>query len=170
MSRDRIYRIIDEIIERERGYVDHPADKGGPTNYGITQATLADWRGHPVTPDDVRRMDRKEAVKIYWRRYVRDPGFFHIANDRLAEHVVDCGVLHGPQRAVRWLQGIVGEVEDGIFGPRSQAAVSDGTLLPEEISKELVKKRVLFMANIVVKDHSQIVFLRGWIKRALSFL
>ena len=30
--------LIDGLIEREGGYVDHPADKGGPTCFGITQA------------------------------------------------------------------------------------------------------------------------------------
>ena len=31
-------RLIDALIEREGGYVDHPADKGGPTCFGITEA------------------------------------------------------------------------------------------------------------------------------------
>ncbi|MGL5838096.1 MAG: glycosyl hydrolase 108 family protein, partial [Sphingorhabdus sp.] len=30
--------LIDEVIEREGGYVHHPADRGGPTNWGITEA------------------------------------------------------------------------------------------------------------------------------------
>ena len=30
--------LIDELIEREGGYVHHPADRGGPTRFGITEA------------------------------------------------------------------------------------------------------------------------------------
>ena len=30
--------LIDELIEREGGYVNHPADRGGPTKFGITEA------------------------------------------------------------------------------------------------------------------------------------
>ena len=30
--------LIDELIEREGGYVNHPADRGGPTRFGITEA------------------------------------------------------------------------------------------------------------------------------------
>jgi hypothetical protein len=30
--------LIDEVISREGGYVDHPADRGGPTMFGITEA------------------------------------------------------------------------------------------------------------------------------------
>ena len=28
--------LVEALIEREGGYVNHPADKGGPTRYGIT--------------------------------------------------------------------------------------------------------------------------------------
>ena len=35
---DNIDDLIDVLIAREGGFVDHPADKGGPTRWGITQA------------------------------------------------------------------------------------------------------------------------------------
>ncbi len=31
-------QIIDAILRREGGFVDHPADRGGATKYGITHA------------------------------------------------------------------------------------------------------------------------------------
>ena len=31
-------RLIEELIEREGGYVNHPRDKGGPTRFGITES------------------------------------------------------------------------------------------------------------------------------------
>lgn len=37
--------MIDAIIRREGGYVNHPADRGGPTRYGITMATLSEELG-----------------------------------------------------------------------------------------------------------------------------
>ena len=33
-----IDQLIDELIAREGGYTNHPADRGGPTRYGITEA------------------------------------------------------------------------------------------------------------------------------------
>lgn len=35
--------LIDELIEREGGYVSHPADRGGPTMFGITEAEARAW-------------------------------------------------------------------------------------------------------------------------------
>ena len=48
--------LIDELIAREGGYVANPADKGGPTCFGITQAVAhahgytARWRGCRALP------------------------------------------------------------------------------------------------------------------------
>ena len=33
-----IDELIDALIEREGGYVNHPSDRGGATKYGITEA------------------------------------------------------------------------------------------------------------------------------------
>jgi lysozyme family protein len=41
-------QIIEGILGKEGGYVDHPSDKGGPTRWGITQTTA---RAHGYTGD-----------------------------------------------------------------------------------------------------------------------
>ena len=59
--------ILDEIIRREGGYVNHPADRGGPTNFGITAQTLGSWRklGRPATTAEVRALTEAEARAVY---------------------------------------------------------------------------------------------------------
>ena len=57
--------LIDGLIEREGGYVNHPADKGGPTCFGITEAVA---RAHGYA-GAMRNLPRMEAAAIYRRLY-----------------------------------------------------------------------------------------------------
>jgi len=69
--------LIDDIIRREGGFVNHPADRGGPTKYGITAKTLGNWRqlGWLATSDEVATLTESEAREIYRHRYILAPGF-----------------------------------------------------------------------------------------------
>jgi len=52
---DRIDTIISTMIDRwEGGYGNHPADRGGPTRFGITAKTLADYLRRPVTAESLK--------------------------------------------------------------------------------------------------------------------
>jgi len=62
---------VEEILKWEGGYVDHPQDPGGATNMGITRNTLADWRGRPVSKEEVKELSESEAKDIYFKRYWR---------------------------------------------------------------------------------------------------
>lgn len=105
----------------EGGYVDDPHDRGGPTNYGVTQATLARWRGRPVTVEEVKALGRDEAEAIasanYWNKVQGDrlpPG--------LDVMVADCAYNSGPGTAVELLQRLLGVTVDGHVGPETLAA------------------------------------------------
>ncbi len=156
--------IIADVLRREGGYVEHPADRGGPTNYGITRLTLAEWRGRPTTADDVRDLTEAEARAIYLNRFVARPGFGFVADPSLRGVVVDAGVHHGPVRAARWLQQAVGAEPDGRIGPKTLARVNDANV--ENVIDRFVALRLRFIADVVVGDPSQLVFLRGWVTRA----
>ena len=55
-----IIELIDELIEREGGYVNHPADRGGPTRFGITEAVA---RAHGYA-GPMKWLPREEAAAI----------------------------------------------------------------------------------------------------------
>jgi lysozyme family protein len=69
MARATWPEALRRLLAHEGGYSNHPADPGGPTNFGIT---IHDYRRY-VKPDataaDVRAMQVEEASAIYRARY-----------------------------------------------------------------------------------------------------
>ncbi|KQM87240.1 hypothetical protein ASE67_05805 [Sphingomonas sp. Leaf23] len=97
--------LIDDVIDREGGYVDHPADRGGPTRYGITQAVA---RGEGYT-GPIRDLPRPLAARIYRARYWHAPNFAGVATRAplLAAELFDTGVNMGPAVAATFLQRVL---------------------------------------------------------------
>ena len=94
--------LIDGLLEREGGYVNHPADRGGPTNFGITEAVA---RAHGYR-GAMRNLPREEAAAIYQRLYWLRPRFNAVAErtPRLAAELFDTGANMGPAVAATFLQ------------------------------------------------------------------
>ena len=157
---------IEAVLDREGGYVDHPADRGGPTNFGITISTLSEWLGRPAAANDVKAISRHVAIAIYVDRYVKQPSLDRIDDDALFRYMVDASAHHGPRKAVKMLQKVVGATVDGILGPMTLATVN--RLVASDILAALRKERALFMGKIVKNDPSQAAFLVGWLDRALG--
>lgn len=94
--------LIEEVIAREGGYSNHPADRGGPTRWGITQAVA---RQHGFA-GDMRVFPREEAKAIYRRLYWLRPRIADVAEraPALAAELFDTGINMGPGVAARLLQ------------------------------------------------------------------
>ena len=94
--------LIDALLEREGGYVNHPADKGGPTRFGITEAVA---RAHGYA-GAMARLPRDEAAAIYRRLYWLRPRFDAVAEraPAVAAELFDTGVNMGPGVAATFLQ------------------------------------------------------------------
>ena len=151
------------ILAREGGYVNNPADHGGATNEGITLATLAAYRGHPVTADDIRSIPSDDVAAIYRAGYWET-----IRGDDLPAgvdlSVFDCAVMSGPKRAIQWLQYSVCAAPDGVLGPHTMDAVAHAN--PEAVVASIAALRIAFYRQIVAAKPDQGVFLAGWISRA----
>lgn len=97
--------LIEDVIDREGGYVDHPADRGGPTCFGITQA-VARAEGYD---GPIRELPRSFAATLYRRRYWQAPAFDRVAlrAPALAAELFDTGVNMGPAVAATFLQRVL---------------------------------------------------------------
>ena len=95
-------QIIEGILGKEGGYVDHPSDKGGPTRWGITQTTA---RAHGYT-GDMRNLPRETAKQILLSDYWTGPRFDQVAalSTLLADELCDTGVNMGPSVASKFFQ------------------------------------------------------------------
>ncbi|MES3153834.1 glycoside hydrolase family 108 protein [Sphingomonas faeni] len=106
-----IDHLIDAVIDREGGYSNHPADRGSPTRYGITES-VARSNGYP---GDMRNFPRDQAKTIYRRLYWTRPAFDQIATraPKIAEELFDTGVNMGPAVAATLLQRALNALNRG---------------------------------------------------------
>jgi lysozyme family protein len=61
-------------MQKEGGYVHHKADRGGPTNMGVTQKTLSTYLGRPASVEDVKNVNRDTARDIFHTMYWQPMG------------------------------------------------------------------------------------------------
>lgn len=153
--------MIDDIVAREGGYSNDPADAGGRTDKGISEkANPEAWADGVVTD--------AEAREIYERKYVKGPGFDQIRDRQLRAQLTDFGVNSGPMIAIMKLQEILHVKVDGILGPQTLTIAN--SLHADDINTSLVAMRVRMIGKIVTKNPSQLKWLNGWLDRALQFL
>lgn len=109
---------IDRVLKSEGGYVNHAADPGGKTMYGITEVVA---RRHGYTGAMyMLPLETAKAIykKDYWERVYGDS-----LPPSVAFHALDAAVNHGPGQAIRWIQRAVGVADDGQMGSVTLAAV-----------------------------------------------
>ena len=160
--------ILDELINAEGGFVHHAADRGGPTNMGITQATLGRWRRTAVTLEDVTTLLRDEALTIYHAQYFRKTKIYQLP-ESIQAIVLDDAVLSGPLTAITTLQrNLRHATVDGIIGPQTCSLTAQHRT--EDLITKLVQSRVERYCRIVQRDTTQVIFLVGWVRRAMRFL
>lgn len=159
MQSDR--QIIDDILDREgEEFTDRPADRGGPTKWGVTLATFRAWRAtgglHPPLNgeqllESLKSLSRGEASDILEHLYLTGPRFHLVSNLTLRALLVDTGVQHGPETTIRMLQkGIAGLKVDGVLGPASLAVVNGRP--PAVIYALVLASRCRLYGSIISRD------------------
>jgi lysozyme family protein len=166
MSSPEFQAALPFVLRWEGGFVDHPADPGGATNKGVTQAVYDTWRKRQGLPQrSVRELQTEEMHAIY------ESGYWLAAKCPLLPQPLDVvqfdtAVNMGTGRAVRFLQHAVGAGVDGDFGPGTERCVARCD--PGLALMRYCDAREAFYRSIVERRPSQGVFLKGWMNRLNS--
>lgn len=151
--------IFDRLIGHEGGYVNHPKDPGGETNWGITKNTAV-ANGYTGSMKALTREQAKAIYKkAYWERAQCDQ-----YDPAIGYQLFDMVVNHGAGNAIRMLQRAVGVADDGRVGPITLAAIKRKSL--SDVSMLLSAERLEFYAKLSTGG----TFWRGWTRRVAGNL
>jgi lysozyme family protein len=171
-----IYEAVAAIIKIEGGYSNHPADKGGPTNFGVTQ-NVARAYGYMGAMQD---LPKAVAQDIYIQRYWVDPKFDQVSmlSSIIAEEMLDTGINMGQGVAVKFLQRALNTLNreardypdvtvDGVLGNISLRALKDflkirGAEGERALFRMLNAQQSVRYMEISERNPSQEVFSFGW--------
>lgn len=187
MSVDTFERAYAVMLPFELGYVNNPLDPGGATKDGVTQATYSEWRdAEALAERSVKLMTDDERRRIYFSRYWIGPSSPSVlANAHMPLLAIcdfDWCVNAGPQRGAYYVQASVRTNPDGVWGPRTLAALDVAKDAPTAATF-LVLRAHHYRARCGSQDSlqaladaglskvapkprpDQVVFLKGWLRR-----
>lgn len=133
---------LNVTLKFEGGYSNDKDDRGGATNFGITQSTYNSWcKRNGQAPKDVRNITKDEVKEIYYKDYWLASGADKIKDPKMALLMFDTSVLHG------------------VSGAKKIYKQSGG-----DYNKFLQARRDRY-EEIVGSDPSQKKFYAGWMNR-----
>jgi len=144
---------IEIILRHEGGYIQHPKDPGGETNFGISKRAYPTLNIRDLTKDDVKVLYFSD----YWKPMRCDKLPFGVALV-----LFDFGVNAGSKTAIKALQRAVSVKADGIIGDKTIAAIHD--LNPFYVIEKLSSERILYYTGLNTFE----TFGRGWINRSIE--
>jgi len=137
------------VLGAEGGFSNDPADRGGATNFGITQATYSAWlTAHGMADARVKEISEEYAEAIYLENYWNAGA---------------CQALPSPLNLIQFDS----VVNHGLGGARpmlTSALAFPGATVEQEAFALLALRDNLYR-RIVGRDPTQDKFLKGWLNR-----
>ena len=172
-------KAIELVLKHEGGLSLHPADKGGPTKYGISLKFLRqhkmDMNGDSEIDEvDVSTLTRDEAIEIYLKEFWCKYKYDAINDEKIAIKVFDLCVNMGPIRIHKILQTAMNELAgrnivavDGILGPKTISHLNSITwdAFNDQILSCIIEGAAEFYFSLAEAYPSNKVFLKGWLRR-----
>lgn len=178
-------QIVDAVLGSEGGYVNIAADRGGPTNWGITQSTLINYASLAGT-SDIKALTREGAIKIYLQRFWIEDHCEDIAAagfPRLAYAIMDWAVNSGEYWPMESLQTGLNLLNnnqarwpdigaDGMFGAYTLKTLQAAQKALPDIEALMLEwinaSRVVMVGHLGKTNPSQETFMLGWLRRITS--
>lgn len=169
------------ILRHEGGFVNHPNDPGGATNYGVSLRwlkSLGDLDGDgwldgdldhdgDVDIDDIKLLTPDMAGHFYRTHWWDKNKYFLVYDQTLATKILDFSVVMGDKQSHKLLQRSLRAfdkrlVDDGVLGPKSFEAINSTNPQCLVASYECMAEG--FFRQIALKPNLT-GFLGGWLNR-----
>ena len=185
--RHTIDTFMPNLIKEEGAYTTgrinkNSIDRGGPTNIGVNEGTLIEYKSWKVKnkeklpPDytqNIKKVTPRLARQIYNEMYYKRYNINKIKNQKVAENILDIAINQGITRGGRWYQESLNKKlnlnlkVDGIIGSTTRKALekAEEKKLLKEIHNEVLNKRIKAYKDLASNKPSQKGFLKGWLNR-----
>jgi lysozyme family protein len=187
MTASLVAAMARDIVRREGGFVDDPADLGGATQHGVSlryarRLGLDLDHDGDTDKDDIRLVTPDQAAELYVRDFFEEPGLDQLP-EPLQACLFDFAVNAGPARAIMCLQDVLSEVAyaapdlgliplaaDGRIGPKTRESCrrAHGAMGPWLVNA-IVEARIAYYRQLAKADPARKKFLAGWVNRANEF-
>lgn len=158
-------KAFERLINHEGGFSDDPKDPGnwtsGSVGVGLLKGTKYGIAANTYGHLDIKNLTLDQAKVIYRLEYwdvIAD------AHPAVKFQLFDAAVNHGRGNAVRMLQRAVGAVDDGDWGPASNAALR--AMEHNDVLLRFLGYRLKFWASLEKFD----TYGRGWSRRCAENL
>lgn len=154
---------INLMLGLEGGKTDEGSDRGGRTNYGITQFTYNAWnKKHKLPKKDVFTITPDIAKQIYKEEY-----WNLIKGDQLPRNVANAilsmALTDGPQDSIKFVQKMLGvEPVSGVMGPITMAKIWEKSKNGDaDFARAILNKQI----DRYQKDEQASTYGKGWTNR-----
>lgn len=153
---------INKVLRTEGGFVNNPSDRGGPTNWGITQQTYSAFIGHTASIEEMKNMPKGNAILIYKKNYWDKIRGDEIKSYPVAYAIFDQYVNRG-FHSIEQAQTALGIYPDGKMTTEllNRINASDSEVFLWDYLDVAESNYRLIAQN----NASQVQFLAGWLNR-----
>lgn len=151
-------KIFNFTIGSEGGYTNDPSDPGGETKYGVCK------RDYPNL--DIKNLTIEQVKDIYYKNYWIPANCDKLVsmNFSLTAMVVfDSSINCGVSTAKKFIQRVLGVIDDGIIGPMTLGKIM--LYKDQDLSIKVIEERKTYYIDIITKNSKLEKYRKGWNNR-----